>query len=62
MTSSSSTDYPDLVQAAKAGEKVQRLVRDLPRYFRVEDIVAATGYSKVQCVQDESQVLAEVRE
>jgi hypothetical protein len=62
MASSSGTDCSDLVQAAKAGDKVQRLVRDLPRYFRVEDIVLATGYSKVQCVQDELQVLAEVRE
>jgi hypothetical protein len=62
MASSNSTDCPDLVQAAKAGDKVQRLVQDLPGYFRVEDIVVATGYSKVQCVHDESQVLAKVRE
>lgn len=62
MTSSGSPDYSDLVQATKAGDKVQRLVQDLPLYFRVEDIAVAKGYSKVQCVQDESQLLAEVRE
>jgi hypothetical protein len=62
MASSSGTDCPDLVQAAKAGDKVQRLVGDLSRYFRVEDIIVATGYSKVQCVENESQVVAEVRE
>jgi len=62
MASSGGTDCPDLVQATKAGDKVQRLVQDLSRYFHVEDIVPAKGYSKVQCVQDDSQVLAEVRE
>jgi hypothetical protein len=62
MASSSGTDCPDLVQVIKAGDKVQRLVQDLPRYFRVEDIIVAKPYSKVQCVQDESQVLDEVRE
>jgi hypothetical protein len=49
------------VQAAKASDKIQRLVRDLPYYFRVEDIILATGYSKMQYVQDKLQVLAEVR-
>jgi len=38
------------VQAAKAGDEVQHLVQHLARYFLVEDIVAATGYSKVKCV------------
>ena len=62
MASSSGTDRADLVQATKIGDEVQRLVRDLACYFRLENIIAATGYSKVQCAQDESQVLVKVRE
>lgn len=62
MTSSSSTDYSDLVQTAKSGHKVRSLVEDFPRYFRVENITEGEGYSKVDCLYDESSVLEEIRE
>lgn len=62
MASSSGTDCPDLVQVIKAGDKVQQLVQDLPRYFRIEDIIVAKPCLKMQCMQDELQVLDKVRE
>jgi hypothetical protein len=62
MTSSSSTDYSDLVQIAESSHKIQRLAEDLTRYFNPKDIVAANYFAKVECTDDETKVLDEVKE
>ena len=62
MASSSGTDYSDLVQAAKSGHGVRKLITDLPHYFSIEAIANKEGYSKVDCADDVSKALLDVRE
>ena len=59
MSSSGSTDCSDLIQAARSGREVQRLVDDLTRHFRAEDVVEKDGYSKVDC---DPKLLDDIRE
>lgn len=62
MTPSSEDDCLDILQTAPYGDKVQLLAEILTRYFRLETIPDKRAYSKVECMEDESKVLDEVRE
>ena len=62
MASSSSTDCSDLVQVANLSPNLQRLAKDLTRYFNPKDIVAVNHIAKVECIYSETKVLNEVKE
>ena len=62
MSSNDDTGYLDLVQTTLAGDRVQGLTESLLPYFTLESLPVGTGWSKVECLYDESKVLAAVRE
>jgi len=62
MTSSSDTDFSDLIQVVRSSRKVRHLVEDLTSYYNIESIEEEDGYSKVECSDNESEVLKKVRE
>jgi hypothetical protein len=62
MTSSSGTDYSDLLRTANSGRKVQKAIEKLTGYFDIDALVVMGVYRKVECPSDESKVLEEVKE
>ena len=62
MTSSSSANCLDLVQAVKSGDNVQSLVGNLLRYFLVDAIAEGENCSTVDCIYDTSRALDDIRE
>ncbi|PVH70285.1 hypothetical protein DL98DRAFT_661243 [Cadophora sp. DSE1049] len=62
MSSSDDTDCSDLVQTALSGDKVRVLTESLLPYFTLESLPVGIGWSKVECLYDESKALAAVRE
>jgi hypothetical protein len=61
MTSSSGTNYSDLVRTTQPGHKVQEAVASLAQYFDIQKIPKSEHYKKVECVNDPSQALNVVR-
>ena len=62
MASSVDTDFSGLVQTAQPARRVQILVESLVAYVDTESIPAVDGYSKVECMHDETEVLDKIRE
>jgi len=62
IASTGNTEYLDLVQTTKSGDKVQQLVKELFCYFSVQDIANKKGFSKVDCADGGSKILNGVRE
>jgi hypothetical protein len=62
MTPSNEDDCLDILQTGPYGDNLQLLAEILTRYFSLETIVEKRCYSKVECNDDESGVLGEVRE
>jgi len=62
MSSASSTDYSDLLQDAPPAKKVRALMESLRAYVDIPSIPVKDGYSKVECLYDESEVLVNIRE
>ncbi|ESZ90918.1 hypothetical protein SBOR_8690 [Sclerotinia borealis F-4128] len=60
MASTSNTDCSDLVQVAQSSLVVQGLVKDLSQYFDPDTITEKEGYSRVECLQDESKLLQDI--